>query len=155
MTAAGKTGLTRRHFIMTASALFSPPVAGPLLADSWPSEAQKSAWDAEVTPPFFDLEVSNPWGLDPRFLPQRVEARAGLVPGSIHVDAIARYLYHIEEGGTAMRYGVAIARGKSLRAGHLHDPAQGPVATLDPDALDDRAGPGTVRGGRRRNGTRH
>ncbi len=43
MTAAGKTGLTRRHFIMTASALFSPPVAGPLLADSWPSEAQKSA----------------------------------------------------------------------------------------------------------------
>src|SRR6056297_386422 len=117
MTAAGKTGLTRRHFIMTASALFSPPVAGPLLADSWPSEAQKSAWDAEVTPPFFDLEVSNPWGLDPRFLPQRVEARAGLVPGNIHVDAIARYLYHIEDGGTAMRYGVAIARGDLYEPG--------------------------------------
>lgn len=117
MNATEKNGLTRRHFIVTASALFSPPVAGPLLADSWPSEAQKSAWDAEVTPPFFDLETSNPWGLDPRFLPQRVEARAGLVPGNIHVDAIARYLYHIEEGGTAMRYGVAIARGNLYEPG--------------------------------------
>ena len=117
MTAAGKTGLTRRHFIVTAAALFSPPVAGPLLADSWPNEAQKSAWDAQVTPPFFNLEASNPWGLDPRFLPQRVEARAGLVPGNIHVDAIARYLYHIEEGGTAMRYGVAIARGNLYEPG--------------------------------------
>ena len=95
MNAAGKTGLTRRHFIITATALFSPPISGPLLADSWPSEAQKSAWDAEVTPPFFDPEVSNPWGLDPRFLPQRVEARAGLVPGNIHVDAIARHVHQL------------------------------------------------------------
>jgi lipoprotein-anchoring transpeptidase ErfK/SrfK len=35
----------------------------------------------------------------------------------IHVDAVARYLYHIEEGGTAMRYGVAIARGKLYEPG--------------------------------------
>ena len=28
----------------------------------------------------------------------------------IHVDAIARYLYHIQPDGTAMRYGVAIGR---------------------------------------------
>jgi lipoprotein-anchoring transpeptidase ErfK/SrfK len=109
--------MTRRHFIATASALFSPPIAGPLLADTWPSEAQKTTWDAEVTPPLFDLETSNPWGLDRRFLPQRVEAHAGLVPGDIHVDAIARYLYHIEEGGTAMRYGVAIARGNLYEPG--------------------------------------
>ncbi len=112
-----KKGLTRRHFVLSAAALFSPPVSEPLLGDTWPSEAQKMAWDAEVTPPFFDLETSNPWGLHPRFLPQRVEARAGLVPGDVHVDAIARYLYHIEEGGTAVRYGVAIARGSLYEPG--------------------------------------
>lgn len=82
-------------------------------ADTWPTEAQKAEWDAQVTPQDYVAETSNPWGLHPRFLPQRVVAKAGLVPGDIHVDAVARYLYHIEEGGTAMRYGVAIARGTS------------------------------------------
>lgn len=109
--------LTRRHFIQTTAALFSAPIATPLLAASRPTEAQKAAWDAQVTPAGFDPATSNPWGLHPRFLPQRVEARSGLAPGDIHVDAVARYLYHIEEGGTAMRYGVAIARGNLYEPG--------------------------------------
>lgn len=109
--------LTRRHFIKTTTALFSASISSPLLADSWPTEAQKTAWDALVTPPGYNPATSNPWGLHPRFLPQRVVANDGLVPGDIHVDAVARYLYHIEEGGTAMRYGVAIARGKLYEPG--------------------------------------
>ena len=108
---------TRRHFITTSAALFSAPFANPVFASAWPIASQKDAWDAQVTPLNFDLETSNPWGLQPRFLPRRVEARAGLTPGDIHVDAVARYLYHIEEGGTAMRYGVAIARGKLYEPG--------------------------------------
>ena len=106
--------LTRRHFIQTTTALFSAPLATPILAAT---ASQKAAWDAQVTPAGFDLTTSNPWGLHPRFLPQRVEARSNLAPGDIHVDAVARYLYHIEEGGTAMRYGVAIARGSLYEAG--------------------------------------
>ena len=101
---------TRRHFIVTAAAMFSAPISGPVLASSWPTEDQKAAWDAQVTPPGYDPATTNPWGLHPRLLPQRVLARPGLVPGDVHVDAVARYLYHIEEGGTAMRYGVAIGR---------------------------------------------
>ena len=103
--------LTRRHFISTTAMLFSAPIASPLLANTWPTEAEKAAWDAQVTPPNFDPATSNPWGLHSRFLPQRVVANADLTPGDIHVDAVARYLYHIEQGGTAMRYGVAIGRG--------------------------------------------
>jgi lipoprotein-anchoring transpeptidase ErfK/SrfK len=102
--------LTRRHFIATTAALFSAPVAGPALARTWPTDAEKAAWDAQVTPVGYDPATTNPWDIHPRLLPQRVEARAGLVPGDIHVDAVARYLYHIENGGTAMRYGVAIGR---------------------------------------------
>lgn len=104
--------LTRRHFIQTTIALFSAMDDSPVLATSWPDAAQKAAWDAEVTP-----AVPNPWGLHPRFLPQRVLANDGLVPGDIHVDAVARYLYHIEEGGVAMRYGVAIGRGDLYEPG--------------------------------------
>ena len=84
--------LTRRHFIATSAALFSTPIASPVLASTWPTASQKAAWDAQVTPANFDLETSNPWGLQPRFLPRRVEARASLTPGDIHVDAVSLYL---------------------------------------------------------------
>ena len=109
--------LTRRHFVVTTAALFSPAISNPLLADPAPGPDQWAAWDAQVTPPNFDPSTSNPWGLHPRFLPVRVEANDGLRPGDIHVDAIARYLYHIRSDGTAMRFGVAIARGDLYEPG--------------------------------------
>jgi lipoprotein-anchoring transpeptidase ErfK/SrfK len=109
--------LTRRHFIQTTTALFSGAIATPLMARTRPSAAEKAAWDAQVTPAGFDPATSNPWGVHPRFLPQRVVANDNLRVGDIHVDAVARYIYHIEEGGTAMRYGVAIARGNLYEPG--------------------------------------
>jgi Uncharacterized protein conserved in bacteria len=104
--------LTRRHFIQTSTALFSATALGTVAATPAMAATKSDweAWDAQVTPAGFDLETSNPWGLHTRFLPRRVEARAGLTPGDIHVDAVARYLYLVEDGGTAMRYGVAIGR---------------------------------------------
>lgn len=101
--------LTRRHFIVTTAALFSPALSLPAFAQS--QEAQWAEWDAMVMPPNYDPATSNPWGLHPRLLPTRVEAKDNLKPGDIHVDAIARYLYHIQSDGTATRYGVAIGRG--------------------------------------------
>lgn len=108
---------TRRHFIATSAALFSTPISRVALADPTAQQAQWAAWDVQVTPENYDPATSNPWGLQPRFLPVRVEANAGLVPGDIHVDAVARYLYHIQDDGTAMRYGVAIARGNLYEPG--------------------------------------
>jgi len=109
--------LTRRHFIQTTAALLPSSIPTLSFANNWPSEEQKAAWDAEVTPLGYDPATTNPWGLHPRFLPQRVLANDELRPGDIHVDAVARYLYHIEEGGTAMRYGVAIAQGDLYEPG--------------------------------------
>lgn len=114
--------LTRRHFIATSTALFSAPVAGfgqtdPAKAPVSPP-SQWPVWDARVTPAGYDPATTNPWGLHPRFLPVRVEANPGLTPGDVHVDAVARYLYFIEpEGKTAMRYGVAIAKGDLYEPG--------------------------------------
>jgi len=135
--------LTRRHFVITSAALFSAPMAraeteGEAGAQAAEANAPEAAaetlaepapraprtnpaywdrWDAQVTPANYDPATSNPWGFHPRFLPQRVEANPGLTPGSIHVDAVARYLYHIGTDGTAMRYGVAIARGNLYEPG--------------------------------------
>ncbi len=66
--------LTRRHFIISSAALFSPPIASPLVASTWPSQSQMDAWDARVTPANYDPATTNPWGLHPRFLPTRVNA---------------------------------------------------------------------------------
>ncbi len=135
--------LTRRHFIATSGALFSTPIAGSVFAqdattadpavateaEAVAEAAEKvvrqpvsnsamwSTWDARVTPANYDPFTTNPWGFHPRFLPQRVEARASLRPGDLHVDAKARYLYHIDGPGTAMRYGVAIAKGDLYEPG--------------------------------------
>jgi lipoprotein-anchoring transpeptidase ErfK/SrfK len=110
--------LTRRHFIITSAALFSQPIAAQAQSASAAAGGNQWArWDAQVTPPNFDPSTSNPWGLDPRFLPTRVQANDGLVTGDIYVDAIARYLYHIQPDGTAMRYGVGIARGRLYEPG--------------------------------------
>ncbi len=109
--------LTRRHFIITSAALFSPAIGVPAPAFAQSQERQWAEWDAQVVPPQYDPSTSNPWGLHPRLLPTRVEVKAGLKRGDIHVDAIARYLYHVQGDGTATRYGVAIGRGGLYQPG--------------------------------------
>ncbi|MCV2894471.1 L,D-transpeptidase [Lentibacter sp. XHP0401] len=109
--------LTRRHFIATSAALFSAPIASAVSAAPTSPRSMWDKWDAQITPANFDPATTNPWGFHPRFLPQLVQANAGLTPGDVHVDAVARYLYHVRDDGTAMRYGVAIARGNLYEAG--------------------------------------
>jgi lipoprotein-anchoring transpeptidase ErfK/SrfK len=109
--------LTRRTLIKTALTAPALALSGIALPRAASATANWSAWDSQVTPSNFDLSTSNPWGLHPRLLPTRVQANPGLRPGDIHVDAVARYLYHIQNDGTAMRYGVAIAKGDLYEPG--------------------------------------
>ena len=48
--------------------------------------------------------------IDPRFYRQRVSNPTGEPPGTVVVDTANRFLYLVESGGTAMRYGVGIGR---------------------------------------------
>ncbi|MCF3642555.1 L,D-transpeptidase [Rhizobium sp. TRM95111] len=48
--------------------------------------------------------------MDPKFLRQRVNDPTGEAPGTVVVDTPGRFLYVVEPGGTAMRYGVGIGR---------------------------------------------
>ena len=96
--------LTRRHFIISSATLFSGAIAAPAMSQD------RVELDANVTPPDPDPASNNPWGLHPRFMPTRVVHSDGLLPGDIHVDAVAKYLYHVGDDGTAMRYGGAIGR---------------------------------------------
>lgn len=48
--------------------------------------------------------------IDPRYLPQTVEYRTSHRPGTVVIDTRQRYLYLVEAGGMARRYGVGIGR---------------------------------------------
>ncbi|WP_224816308.1 L,D-transpeptidase [Hasllibacter sp. MH4015] len=105
--------LTRRHFIITTTTLFSGALAMPALAQD------AVGLDLDDTIEQATADGPNPWGLHPRFMPQRVAHNAGLTPGDIHVDPTARYLYHIGNDGTAMRYGVAVGRAGLYQPGRF------------------------------------
>jgi len=135
--------LTKRHFIISAAAMFSAPIPGKVWAGPTSNRSKWADWDAQVTPANYDPATSNPWGIYPRFLPQLVEANAGLRSGDIHVDAVARYLYHIQNDGTAMRYGVAIARGNLYAAGTYKIRRKAKWPTWTPTAAMIKRDPGT------------
>ncbi|CUX66627.1 conserved exported hypothetical protein [Agrobacterium tumefaciens str. Kerr 14] len=48
--------------------------------------------------------------MDPKYYRQRVADPTGETPGTVVVDTPSRFLYLVESGGTAMRYGVGIGR---------------------------------------------
>jgi lipoprotein-anchoring transpeptidase ErfK/SrfK len=48
--------------------------------------------------------------MDARYYRQRVVDPTGAAPGTVVVDTPGRFLYLVETGGTAMRYGVGIGR---------------------------------------------
>lgn len=48
--------------------------------------------------------------MDPKYYRQRVTDPTGEAPGTVVVDTPGRFLYVVEPGGTAMRYGVGIGR---------------------------------------------
>ncbi|TVR09456.1 MAG: L,D-transpeptidase [Salinarimonadaceae bacterium] len=58
----------------------------------------------------FDYPLVNKAYIDPRFHRQRVDYTGGEAAGTIVVDIDNRFLYLVEEGGKAMRYGIGVGR---------------------------------------------
>lgn len=56
--------------------------------------------------------------IDPQFYRQQVADPTGEAPGTIVVDTSKHFLYLVQEGGSAMRYGVGLGREGFAWAGH-------------------------------------
>jgi lipoprotein-anchoring transpeptidase ErfK/SrfK len=56
------------------------------------------------------IAPSGPPPLDPKFLPQIVPYDGPEKPGTIIIDTPERFLYLVEEGGIARRYGIGVGR---------------------------------------------
>lgn len=101
--------LTRRHFIATGGALaLTPTIAG----------------------------AQDGWQLSERYEPQVVEINTGFDAGTLHVDMASHFLYLVQDGNLALRYGVAVGRegrqaGGTFRVGRKAEwPRWTPTANM-------------------------
>ncbi len=58
----------------------------------------------------FPIPAIKPGQLKPNFRRRRIDYSTTEEPGTVIVDTRSFYLYHVEPGGTAMRYGVGLGR---------------------------------------------
>jgi lipoprotein-anchoring transpeptidase ErfK/SrfK len=84
---------------------FAPPTA-PLRGRS----PELDAMYGETVDGGFVIPAIPYWKIDPRFYRQRVVDPTGEPAGTVVVDTASRFLYLVEPGGSAMRYGVGIGR---------------------------------------------
>ncbi|MGL4636343.1 MAG: L,D-transpeptidase [Beijerinckiaceae bacterium] len=61
---------------------------------------------AALNPDFRQVERT----LDPKYLPQTVDYPGPHRPGTVVIDTTTRFLYHVEAGGKAKRYGIGVGR---------------------------------------------
>jgi lipoprotein-anchoring transpeptidase ErfK/SrfK len=54
--------------------------------------------------------TGQPAGMDPRYLRQEVDYHTTEAPGTIVIDTPNKFLYLVEPGGKAMRYGIGVGR---------------------------------------------
>lgn len=125
------TSLSRRNFLSLIGLSSATLLAGcatngtaPVRNAPFPSAPEKQL---PLSPSSFtDEELSVMYGsvedggyvipaipykqIDPRFYRQRVMNPTGEPAGTVVVDTRERFLYLVEKGGTAMRYGVGIGR---------------------------------------------
>ena len=68
----------------------------------------------------FPIPAADLARLDPRYVREVVEYPSNEEPGAVVVDTANRYLYHIQPGGMATRYGVGIGRAGFEWSGRAH-----------------------------------
>ena len=81
--------------------LFGGPPRGP---------AQPMYQNVPGDPSYGAMPGSDPQSMDPRFLPQEVSYDGHEAPGTIIINTPERYLYLVEGGGRATRYGIGVGR---------------------------------------------
>jgi lipoprotein-anchoring transpeptidase ErfK/SrfK len=76
----------------------------------------------------FPLPAAASSGVNPAFLRTRVAYAGSERPGTIVIDPGARYLYFVEEGGRAIRYGVGVGKEGFAWSGTatIHDKQEWP-----------------------------
>ncbi|MGG7517237.1 L,D-transpeptidase [Allorhizobium undicola] len=112
------SGLGAAAFLSGCASTYSPPPfqtasAGGMVSPSAPlsgSDPELDVMYGEMVDGGFVVPAVPYRQIPPRYYRQRVQDPTGYPPGTVVVDTPNRFLYLVEQGGTAMRYGVGIGR---------------------------------------------
>jgi lipoprotein-anchoring transpeptidase ErfK/SrfK len=107
--AFGLAGCATTKPNIQASALPAPAASSPEPRQHEPQPKYSEIY-GPVTNEKFPVPAVDLAQIDPAFLRKRVDYATKEPPGTIIVDPDEHYLYHIEEGGKATRYGVGVGR---------------------------------------------
>lgn len=102
--------LNRRHLVLGSALLLGGCQAGSL---NFSSLSSANNWRTAYAPKRdekFPLPAINISKIDRRYLRQQVSFKTSYRPGTIVVDTSGPFLYHVEEDGSALRYGIGVGR---------------------------------------------
>lgn len=139
--------MSRRGFLAGASTLLAMTAAGCA------TTTQTTREQANLPPPIpadvvmmyaalpqerFPVPAVDLRYLDPKYYRKRVPYQTTEKPGTVVVDTPNFYLYHVEEGGMAMRYGCGLGRAGFEWAGrgHIAYSREWPVWTPPSEMID-------------------
>ncbi|KQT85576.1 L,D-transpeptidase [Aurantimonas sp. Leaf443] len=88
----------------------APPPAPAAAAPTVQRTPELDAWFAAREDGGHTIPAVPYWRMDPKFFRQRVVDPTGEPAGTVVVDTPNRFLYLVEPGGMALRYGVGIGR---------------------------------------------
>ncbi len=89
--------------------LFGGGAAQPRYRNAEPDGNAAYAATAPTADPRLEQQLPG-FEMDPRYLRQEVEYHGSETPGTIVIDTPNKFLYLVEGGGRAMRYGVGVGR---------------------------------------------
>ena len=134
--------LSRRHFIIAAAGGLSA-CTGAGFETAQPVAVQPVRRGMpDIYGPLpnerFPIPAVQPGIVPPQFWRQQVADPTGEAPGTIVVEPATRYLYLVEDGGTAMRYGIGVGRAGFAWDGEakILDKRQWPTWTPPEEMID-------------------
>lgn len=140
------TTLSRRGFLAGASSLLAMAAAGctTTMPRTQPATSLPPPIPPEVAMMYralpeekFPVPAVDLRYLKPQFYRQRVPYPTEEKPGTVVIETASFYLYHVEEGGMAMRYGAGLGRAgfEWSGRGHIAYSREWPVWTPPSDMI--------------------
>ncbi len=111
LSAVGRATLLRVAAI-AAVAMVAAGCTDLSLVQTSPATPSVAEMYAAVSDDGFDVPAVSPSQIDPRYVRRVVTLPSSIPsePGTIVVDPQGRYLYYVQAGGTAIRYGIGVGR---------------------------------------------
>lgn len=114
------TGMSRRSFLATSAVGVGALGLGGCVTSEGPSSAEVARMYGPLPNEKFPVPAADVSKVNPKYYRQTVRYETKEAPGTIIVDPSNYFVYRIEEGGNATRYGANVGRQGFLWSGDAY-----------------------------------